>query len=344
MPGALYTDTCPCGAAEDVKVFEIAAVQAKVVYNDYGWHDPQGRFFVLKEDVAREGTLDNYLAKVECGEIRPEPLILRVNAGDCVEVRLTNLLPERIDANAFQMETITDIVGFHIHLVKFDTIVSDGAANGWNNIAGGRPCETLVERFFAHEEQHVFNLTGLPWRKEITDPVSPLVQSQTIGISEAFNLRIDEPYGAGDYLYYSGGIDDLWLGLWGILRAYAVPQKDLLPLCGMCPIAAPQTPPPGAVVRKFDIAAIQKDLRYNSFGDHDPEGLLFVPLEQARDVLCGCRKAVPLILRVNAGDWIEVTLHNLFDPCKPIQWNEYPSVPVEFPHIPSDRVSLNPQF
>ena len=40
-------------------------------------------------------------------------------------------------------------MGFHIHLVKFDTIVSDGAANGWNNIAGARKFETLVERFFA---------------------------------------------------------------------------------------------------------------------------------------------------------------------------------------------------
>lgn len=78
----------------------------------------------------------------------------------------------------------------------------------------------------AHEEQHILNITGLPWRKEITDPVSPLVQSQTIGISEAFNLRIDEPYGAGDYLYYSGGIDDLWLGLWGILRVHAAPRKE----------------------------------------------------------------------------------------------------------------------
>ncbi len=34
-------------------------------------------------------------------------------------------------------------------LVKFDTIVSDGAANGWNNIAGARKYETLIERFFA---------------------------------------------------------------------------------------------------------------------------------------------------------------------------------------------------
>ena len=43
--------------------------------------------------------------------------------------------------------TLTDIVGYHIHLVKFDTIVSDGAANGWNNIAGARQYETLIERF-----------------------------------------------------------------------------------------------------------------------------------------------------------------------------------------------------
>ncbi|MGM9564840.1 multicopper oxidase domain-containing protein [Evtepia sp.] len=492
-PGALYTETCPCDTPKEIKVFEIAVVQAKVVYNHYGWHDPQGRFFVLKEDIEREGTLDDYLAKVERGEIQPEPLVIRANAGDCVEVRLTNLLPERIEASPFQMETITDIVGFHIHLVKFDTIVSDGAANGWNNIAGARQYETLIERFFAneelntvffhdhlfanvhqqhglfgalivepagaefldpktweplkrgtqavirtadgrmhrefalalhdfallfdgedrplnppehpgsdddpgvmginyrcepmperlkrkndpahifssfcygdpatpiletypgepmvirlfdgaHEEQHVFTLTGLSWRKEITDPVSPLVQTQTIGISETFNLRVDQPYGAGDYLYYSGGIDDLWLGLWGIIRAYAVPRKDLLPLCGIRPIAAPRTPPPGAVVRKFQIAAIQKDLRYNHFGDHDPDGLLFVPLDQAEEVRRGRRRPIPLILRVNAGDWVEVTLHNLFDHEIPIFWNDYPSVPLDLPHPPGDRVSLHPQF
>lgn len=196
----------------------------------------------------------------------------------------------------------------------------------------------------AHEEQHIFNITGLPWRKEITDPVSPLVQAQTIGISEAFNIRIDEPYGAGDYLYYSGGIDDLWLGMWGILRAYAVPQKDLPPLCGIRPIATRQTPPHGAVVRKFEVAAIRRELCYNRFGDHDPEGLLFVPLEQVEEVMCGRRKPIPLILRINAGEWVEIILPNRFDPDVPVQYNEYPSVPLDFPHIPGDRVSLNPQF
>ncbi len=151
-PGALYTDTCPRGTNGDIKVFEIAAVQANLVYNRYGWHDPQGRFFVLKEDIVREGTLEKYIAKVESGEICPEPLVIRANAGDCIEIRFTNLLPEYIEASPFQLKTLTDIVGYHIHLVKFDTIVSDGSANGWNNIAGARKYETLIERFFANEE------------------------------------------------------------------------------------------------------------------------------------------------------------------------------------------------
>ena len=145
-PGALYCDTCPCHTdaccgehcCENVKVFELALVQAKVTYNHHGWHDPQGRFFVTKEELEKQGGLDAYIQKLECGEICAEPLVIRANAGDCVEVRLTNLLPEFLEESPFQMETRTDIVGFHIHLVKFDTIVSDGAANGWNNIAGAR--------------------------------------------------------------------------------------------------------------------------------------------------------------------------------------------------------------
>lgn len=135
-----------------VKVFEIALVQAKITYNRYGWHDPEGRFFVLKEELERHGGLESYIRKVENEEIPVEPLVIRANAGDCIELHTTNLLPEFLEANAFQLRTMTDIVGHHVHLVKFDTIVADGAANGWNNIAGARKYETLIERFFADEE------------------------------------------------------------------------------------------------------------------------------------------------------------------------------------------------
>lgn len=492
--GALYSDTCPCFASK-TKVFEIAIVQAKVIYNKYGWHDPQGRFFVLKEELERHGGLDAYIEKVENCKIRVEPLVIRVNAGDCVEIRLTNLLPEYLEESAFQMRTKTDIAGYHIHLVKFDTIVSDGAANGWNNIAGARKYETLIERFFAdtelhtvffhdhlfanshqqhgvfgaliveeagatfhnirtgkelsfgtravikrrdgtsfrefamfvhdfallfdkdgkplnppevpgshddpgvmginyrcepmrerlqcgedpayifsslvhgdpatpiletypgdeiiirmldgaHEEQHAFNLTGLSWKKEITNIFSPDVASQTIGISEAFNIQITKRYRPGDYLYYFGGIDDAWLGLWGIIRAYRHVNKRLKPLCkpkdSIIPL--PPCPTKESVIRRYDVAAIQRRIQYNQYGDHDPNGLLFVPLEEAEEAMCKNYQPKPLILRANAGDWIEITLHNLLDANDPVPYFDYPRVPLDFEHTPSMRVSINPQF
>lgn len=492
-PGELYSKPCPCHD-DKVRLYELAVVQAKLVYNSYGWHDPQGRFFVMKEDIEKEGSLEAYIEKVEKGEICPEPLVIRANVGDCLEIHLTNLLPEFIEANAFQPKTLTDIAGFHIHLVKFDTIVSDGSANGYCNIAGARQFETLIERFYvneqlntvffhdhlfpnshqqrglfgaliveprgatyyhpetwhklksgtqaiiclhdgsvhrefalfvhdfaplydgdgnplnppahpgadndpgvmginyrsepmrerlkikndpshifsssvygdpatplietypdepmiirlidgAHEEQHAFNLAGMSWRKDIADVNSPIVQEQTLGISEAFNIRIDKPYMAGDYLYYFGGIDDVWLGLWGIIRAHSTLQLHL-PTLGCRPPkhTKPFEPCKCDIIRKYEIAAIQADIPYNKYGDHDPEGLLFVPLKEAEDVISGKKKPIPLILRANAGDWIEITLHNMLNPQKPIKYNDYPSVPIDLVHRPSNRVSLNPQF
>lgn len=495
VPGALYTDTCPCHTDRKIKVFEIAMVQADVTYNRYGWHDPQGRFFVLKEDLERHGGLECYIRKVEKQEIKVEPLVIRANAGDCIELHTTNLLPEFIEGSPFQQRTRTDIVGHHLHLVKFDTIVSDGSANGWNNIAGARRYETLVERFFAneelrtvffhdhlfanvhqqhglfgaliieeagatfhdpqsgkelhsgtravirrkngtsfrefalfvhdfaflfdrkgnplnppkvpgshndpgvmginyraepmrerlrgkedpaylfssfvhgdpatpifeaypgdelmfrlidgaHEEQHSFNITGMSWRKEPSDLRSPLAASQTLGVSEAFNLNVTQKYSAGDYLYYFGGIDDAWLGLWGILRVHRRYRKHLKPLCRgkdrIMPL--PACPSKDDVIRRYEVVAVQKKLIYNEYGDNDPDGLLFVPLEDVDNVLAGKCMSKPLILRANTGDWIEVTLHNAWDPEHPIPYFSYPTVPLDIEYTPSMRVSLNPQF
>ncbi|MDY2627469.1 MAG: multicopper oxidase domain-containing protein [Lachnospiraceae bacterium] len=198
----------------------------------------------------------------------------------------------------------------------------------------------------AHEEQHSFNLTGLQWKKEIENIFSNDVASQTLGISEAFNIRIAQKYGAGDYLYYFGGIDDAWLGLWGIIRVYPDLRKCLKPLCKREDRLLPLPPCPGndSVIRKYEIAAIQKDICYNCHGDHDPDGLMFVPMEEMEAVVSGRKCPKPMILRANAGDWIEITLHNLFDPETPVPWSAYPKVPLDMKHRPSMRVSLNPQF
>ncbi|GFN35906.1 hypothetical protein TXYLGN1_16930 [Tepidimicrobium xylanilyticum] len=61
-------------------------------------------------------------------------------------------MPKYIEKTYFQLKTLTDIVGYHIQLVKFDTMVSDRSANGWNNIAGSGQYKTLIERFYADEE------------------------------------------------------------------------------------------------------------------------------------------------------------------------------------------------
>ena len=158
--------------------------------------------------------------------------------------------------------------------------------------------------------------------------------------------QIKKAYRPGDYLYYFGGIDDVWLGLWGIIRAHHRVTKRLKPICrekdGMIPL--PPCPTKGSVIRKYEIAAIQRNIPYNRHGDHDPDGLLFVPLEEADAALDKNYQPKPLILRANAGDWIEITLHNLFDADHPIPYFDYPSVPLDKKHKPSMRVSINPQF
>lgn len=494
--GALYSRTCknspPC--KPDV-VFEVAVVQSNVIYNQYGWHDPQGRFMVLKEDVLRYGGLEHYLSLVNQGKIAVEPLIIRAHEGDCIEVRFTNMLPNFLKSSAFEPKTLTDIVGFHIHLVKFDTITSDGSANGWCNIAGAFQCETLVERFYANEdlhtvffhdhlfpnshqqhglfgaliiepkgstfhdihtgkpirsgtkavitradktqfrefalaihdfaylfdrkkkplnppevpgshddpgvmgvnyrceplrerlnnpttdpaylfsshfhgdpatpiletypgdeivirlfqgaqeEQHCFNIVGMQWQKELTNPCSPITASQTLGISEAFNIHITDAYCEGDYMYHFGGIDDIWLGAWGIIRAYAAPNSHLLPINTSRKIMNYAiTPPKRAKVRHYHIAAMKTNIKYNKYDDHDPDGLLFVPMEDYPAVKSGIQAPKPLILRANKGDVIKVTLYNMLSPDDPVPYFDYPSVPLERAHTPSLRVSISPQF
>lgn len=49
-------------------------------YNEEGGHDPHGLMYVLADDEAA----------IRSGEKKPDPLVLRANEGDCIEVRLYN--------------------------------------------------------------------------------------------------------------------------------------------------------------------------------------------------------------------------------------------------------------
>jgi manganese oxidase len=102
--------------------YKAADIQMDVVLNKKGWHYPQQRILSLWGDV--KANLD--------GSRRPEPLFFRTNSDKVVEYWLTNLVPAYYDLDDFQVRTPTDIIGQHIHLVKFDVTASDGAGNGFN--------------------------------------------------------------------------------------------------------------------------------------------------------------------------------------------------------------------
>lgn len=109
------------------RIYKAAAIQLNVRLNKLGWHFPQQRILTLWNDVKPT------LAFTPGGTGRaPEPLFFRGNSGDIVEYWHTNLVPNYYLVDDFQVRTPTDILGQHIHLVKFDVTSSDGAGNGFN--------------------------------------------------------------------------------------------------------------------------------------------------------------------------------------------------------------------
>ncbi len=77
----------------------------------------------------------------------------------------------------------------------------------------------------AQEVQHSLNIHGMRWHREVSNPASPLVSAQEIGISEHFEMRLPlaktyRGLSFVDYLYEFGAVDDLWNGAWGLIRAY----------------------------------------------------------------------------------------------------------------------------
>lgn len=120
VAGAPIADPCPVGAP--MRRYKAANIQLDMVINKAGWHFPQARIITLWNDVAP--TL--------AGTRPPEPFFFRANSGECIEFWHTNLVPNTYELDDFQVRTPTDILGQHIHLVKFDVLASDGGGNGWN--------------------------------------------------------------------------------------------------------------------------------------------------------------------------------------------------------------------
>jgi manganese oxidase len=174
MPGAPYAEPCyrPAhtgypNARREIE-YRAANIQMDVVLNKKGWHFPQQRFLSLWEDVAAY-----YHGKP------PEPLFIRANTYDCVTYLHTNLVPAYYDLDDFQVQTPTDILGQHIHLVKFDVTSSDGSANGFNYEDG-----TLAPE----EVTHLIDVINLAGGIRIS-PTSTTRRTLTAKVHPFFNVK-----------------------------------------------------------------------------------------------------------------------------------------------------------
>ena len=146
VPGAPFAEPCRTDPAGGIvspiaknRTIKGANIEMPVILNKVGWHFQQQRFEALWEDVVP--TLTNARA--------PEPMIMRLNSTDCAEFWHTNLVPNVYQLDDFQVRTPTDIIGQHIHLVKFDVMSADGSANGFNYEDGTLSPDEVRERIDA---------------------------------------------------------------------------------------------------------------------------------------------------------------------------------------------------
>ncbi|MET0650093.1 MAG: hypothetical protein ABW208_26085, partial [Pyrinomonadaceae bacterium] len=205
QPGSPYADPCVDRngtAVGTARTYKSANVQLDLTFNKAGWHFPQSRISTLWDDV-----------RPTINGTRPaEPLFIRAHSGDCITLHHTNLVPRVYVQDDFQVRTPTDVMGQHIHLVKFDVTSSDGSGNGWNYEDGTFSPGEVQERVKAIRKFN--NCTGV----YSGDPRD--------GTFTCPKLKEHTKLGLAGTDQDGNGLDD-WLGAQTtIQRWYADPVKD----------------------------------------------------------------------------------------------------------------------
>jgi hypothetical protein len=198
------------GVIEQNRTIKGANIEMPVTLNKVGWYFQQQRFEALWEDVVP--TLTNARA--------PEPMVMRLNSTDCAEFQHANLVPNVYQLDDYQVRTPTDIIGQHIHLVKFDVMSADGSANGWNYEDGTLSPDEVRERMEAFNNGGGLVTvaldpdTGLPALDGVT-------QLPDIGLDTALTPEAHPFFGA------TGPTGQNWLGArTTIQRWYADPLLE----------------------------------------------------------------------------------------------------------------------
>jgi len=173
-------------------------LQINAVLNKKGWHYPQQRMIALWDDVEA----------IRSGTLAPEPFFFRANAGDLVEYWHSNLVPAYYELDDFQVRTPTDILGQHIHLVKFDVLASDGASNGFNYEDGTFSPDEVRSRIQGINETGGL-CTSYDW------------SSQTCKSKMKLTPKAIKAFGNGP----KNGPQDMWLGAQATVQRWYVDSR-----------------------------------------------------------------------------------------------------------------------
>ncbi len=120
-PGANGDNSlCPAGAPQ--RLYKIHAIQTEIPVTS-GITDPDGMIFVVQENEVRARSDPDF----------KEPLAIRANQGDCVDIILVNELEETGEGAELSKTNI------HIHFVQFDVQASDGVISGASYEQSPRP-------------------------------------------------------------------------------------------------------------------------------------------------------------------------------------------------------------
>ncbi|HZQ27461.1 MAG TPA: multicopper oxidase domain-containing protein [Acidimicrobiales bacterium] len=137
----------PCALDANVKHFDVLARDVDIPLNNFGDHDPLGKMYVLAEDNA---AVDVQLALQKPGpggaHVTPglkddviQPLVIRANEGDCVEIAYTNT----IKGTSY---------GLHIDGLQFEA-GSAGSAIGNNPASDSRAGGTQTYRYYVPRDE-----------------------------------------------------------------------------------------------------------------------------------------------------------------------------------------------
>lgn len=168
-PGEAFTKSTPDPSAP-VRRYDLVVLQGNVNYHTASghhgnsWHDHRGVFFVLAEEIDEAGGIEEFQRQLTEGTREIEPIAIRGRKGEVIELSLTNELPVGCHAStAFDpVLPLQPECGLHVHLVKFDPLVSDGASVGWNYLSGTATADqgdearelyrTWIYRWYCDEE------------------------------------------------------------------------------------------------------------------------------------------------------------------------------------------------